>query len=109
MHFHAVEFKCPCGEFACAVERLGEERVGFQGFETLRVEPFHGVEIELALKVARSVLPLPDTGLVGLFLGNETNGVDALVHADGVFPVVGRLCELAVVFDSHCLTGSHMA
>ena len=46
---------------------------------------------------------------VALLLGYDADGIDAFVHADGVFPVVGALCILGVILDAHSLVGPHVA
>ena len=60
------------------------------------------------VEVAGGVLPLTYLLFVGTFLIDESDGVDTFVHADGILPVVGALCELRVVLDAHGLAGTHV-
>ena len=67
------------------------------------------VEVHLMVEVAGGVLPLTYLLFVGTFLIDESDGVDTFVHADGVLPVVGALCELRVVLDAHSFAGTHVS
>ena len=67
------------------------------------------VEVELILEVAGLVHPTAQFMFEHLLLGNQTDAVDTLVHADGVLPVVGTLGVLGVVHDADGLGGTHVA
>ena len=105
---------CPIGApcqliGATASEGLGEVSESLHGVELLGIELRQLVEVELALQVARRVLPLADLCLVGCFLLNQSDTVDTFIHTDGVLPVVRAVGILRVVFDTHSLVGSHVA
>ena len=58
------------GHLVTASEGLAEEHHGSHGVETLFIEAFQFVEVELSLQVSRRVLPLTDLGLEGGLLLN---------------------------------------
>ncbi len=102
--------ECPTGQLAVTPrEGLIEECQRPCGLEALLVEALHQVEVELALQESRRVLPLANLLLVGGFLLDEADGVDTLVHADGVLPVVRALCVFRIVLDAYSLRGPHVA
>ena len=100
---------CGAGvELAGAPEGFVEQRLPAGQLEMLVVEGGHLVEVELVLEEACLVLPYADAVFVFAFLVDDADAVDALVHADRVFPVVGALGILRVVLDAHGLVGTRM-
>ena len=94
---------------ASPAERLRPLRHGLGKAAAARVELLQEREVDLVGQVLGGVLPLRDLLLVGTLLVDESDGIDTFVHSDGVFPVVGALCELRVVFYPHRLAGPHVA
>ena len=72
------------------------------------IETCQQIEVHLVFQEVGRVLPSADASLVFPLLVDNANGVDALVHADGVLPVVGTLGELGVILDAHGLVRSHV-
>ena len=90
-------------ELVGAAEGLSPEHIGPHDVDALAIELFHLLEVELAAEVARLLLPFLQLRLEGGLVLDESDAVDALVHADGVLPVVARLGILRVVLDAHGL------
>ena len=72
------------------------------------VEPSHLLKVKFALEISRRVLESLDALLVGPLLVDNAYGVYALVHTDGVLPIVGALRIFRVILDSHSLVGTHV-
>ena len=72
-----------------APEGLVVDGEGARCLEPLLIEPLQEAKVELAAVQARRVHPLPKTSLVLRLLADEAYAVNALIHADGVLPVVG--------------------
>ena len=110
LYFHSSEhLQSTCIELAGAVESLNPVGEHILHVEALGVEVFHLVEIKFALQIAGAVLISLDALLELLLLTDNTDGIDTFVHSDGVLPVVGALCILGIILDSHCLVGTHVA
>ena len=108
-HLHAVESHRAGAELIGAAESLAPVHHSLYILEAQFVELLHLVEVELALEIPRRVLVSLNPCLVRTLLVDDAYGVDALVHTDGVLPIVGALRILRVVFDAYSLVGTHVA
>ena len=81
-------------------ERLREQCVNLCQLHTFLIELGHLVEIQIlrpflgcagGKQIARLLLPLANLGFVLLFLLDEADAIDTLVHANGVFPIVAGI------------------
>ena len=110
---HVKESRCQvhgaCGELVGAAEGLVVVEQVLHRATACGVELCQVVYVELALEVARGVLIVAYACLVVALHLHYAHRVDALVHAYGVFPVVGALRVLGVVLYAHGLAGTHVA
>ena len=74
----------------------------------LLIKLIETVEVELSLQIAALLLPLAQLVLENLLLADQSNTVNALVHTQGVLPVVGALSVLGVVHDTDGLGSTHV-
>ena len=93
---------------------MRKEGLREQGADTSQCEPFlvelcHLVEVELSFQIPCLLLPLSQSHLKLLLLLDESDGVDTLVHTNGVLPVVRAIGILRVIFDTYSLVSTHMA
>ena len=98
-----------CRELVGATKGLAEEHPSLGDLHALGIKTLQQGEVELALEETCAVLPLTEQCFKLLLLSDESDGIDTFVHAERVFPVVGRLRIFGVVLDTYSLTGIHVA
>ena len=85
-------------------ERLAEQGTDAGQHHALLVERLQGIEVQAAeigtLDDRGGVHPLTDAGLELLLLLDESNGVNALVHANAVLPVIAGVGILRLIHDT---------
>src|SRR5574344_1556371 len=114
LHFHTIlKLESTGVQFhvTAASESLGKVGPSVSYVGAFLVEFLEFVEIYLVGEVVccfGCILPSTETSLVLTLHVNDADGVDALVHTDGVLPVVGALGVLAVILDAHSLVGTHV-
>ena len=105
-----IVFRRPHGQFVVAAARecLGKECKRPHGLPAFAVETRQEREVKPFRCRLGGVRPSLDAALVSLLHAHYAHGVDALVHADGVLPVVGTLRIFRVILYPHLLRSVHV-
>ena len=108
-YLHSVDkLQCTRSQFVGSTERFCPEHHCAHPVQALCIELLQCIEVEFSFQVAGRILPTTQPLFVSLFLLNQSDGVDTLVHTDRIFPIVGTLRKLRIVFNAHSLICTHV-
>ena len=83
-----VDIHSTAGQFVRTSKGLRKVHIGLVHGQPFGIEALQEREVQLILEQARRILPLAQHLLEILLLPYQANADNALIHADGVLPVI---------------------